>query len=276
MGIYTKKGDKGETSLYGGSRVGKDAPRVWVYGTIDEANSILGVVHATIRCPRLKDVVRKIQQKLFILSAEIASDEKGLEKLEERLVEHDIVYLEHFINKGTKIVGQFTGFTIPGETAISGFIHLARTVVRRAERHLVEVSRTEAIPPYSMQFLNRLSDALYVLAKREVFANFIFKVMDKLEETAGNSSSVPGPEILDGELCNALCFAAGEESERIKVPVSIAITDRGGRLVFFFRYPQASLVSVGIAQKKAYTAVAMEQPSGNILQEALPDGTLFG
>jgi ATP:cob(I)alamin adenosyltransferase len=274
MSVYTKKGDTGETSLYGGMRVAKDSLRVWCYGTVDEANSILGLIYSALAFDDLRQIVRRIQETLFVLGAELASDEKGLEKLSKRIGDEDILFLEGIIDKYAAESGAISGFSIPGETPVSSLFHVARTVVRRAERHAVETSRSDSLPPPALRYLNRLSDALYILAKMEVYHTFVKKVIEKIEVlgSGGGRSNTP----LDGVLCDRLCRAAGEESAKIGLGISIAIADTGGRLVFFFRYPEASLVSVDVAQNKAYTAVAMEQPSGNIYKEAIPGGSLYG
>jgi ATP:cob(I)alamin adenosyltransferase len=272
MSVYTKKGDAGETSLYGGTRVAKDSLRVWCYGTVDEANSILGLIYSTLGFDDLRQIVRRIQKTLFVLGAELASDEKGLEKLSKRIGDEDITFLEGIIDKYTEESGAVSGFSIPGETPVSSLFHVARTVVRRAERHAVEASHSDTLPPLALRYLNRLSDTLYILAKEEVYHTFVHKVAKKIESLSSGGKQSK----LDGALCDRLCRAAGEESAKIGLGVSIAIADTGGRLVFFFRYPEASLVSVDIAQNKAYTAVAMEQPSGNIYKEALPGGSLYG
>jgi ATP:cob(I)alamin adenosyltransferase len=282
MPIYTKTGDKGETSLFGGKRVGKDSLRVWVYGTMDEADSVLGVVYSTIKNPELKEAIRHIQKDVFVMNAEIASDEKGYAKLQRKITGEDVAYLEHLIDHATELVGKYNHFTIPGASSVSSFMHLARTIVRRAERHLVELSKTEEVPADVLKYVNRLSDCLYMLAKQEVLMNFIDKVKERVMELAGQGAaeSIGGSagasgKILTSSLCNKLCEAAAEKGAEIKVPVSVAVVDTAGRLKYFYRQEGAILVSLEIAQKKAYTAVAMKQPSGNLLDAVVPGGSLY-
>ncbi|MDR0550517.1 MAG: cob(I)yrinic acid a,c-diamide adenosyltransferase [Spirochaetaceae bacterium] len=283
MNVYTKTGDKGETSLFGGERVQKDDPRVWCYGTVDEANSLLGLVHAQIEYADLRSQVRSIQQKLFILAAELASDEKGLAKLKERITEEDIRFLENLIDEYTGNFGKVFSFSVPGETPVSALFHVARTVVRRAERHAVSAMRTAPLPELSLKYLNRLSDALFIMAKMEVWRGFIRRVGGKINELTGGKLTGTGEGegmkndfVLNAALCDRLCRAACEESAKIRRPVSIAVTDAGANLVFFFRMPGASLVSIGVAQNKAYTAVALQQPSGGIYSETQPGASLYG
>jgi len=166
MNIYTKTGDAGDTSLYGGTRIGKDSLRVWSYGTVDEAVCALGVVAAFLQQEEIKEIVKGIQRKLFVVGAELSSDEKGILKLKERIAEEDIKHLENLIDDFTGRSAQQEakdGFTIPGETVISAFFHTARTTVRRAERFVVALSKEESVSALLLQYLNRLSDLLYVL-----------------------------------------------------------------------------------------------------------------
>jgi ATP:cob(I)alamin adenosyltransferase len=278
LNIFTRRGDAGKTSLYGGAEVFKDDPRVWCYGTIDEANSVLALIYSSLEFDDLKGIVRGIQNKLFVVGAELASDEKQREKSGAAIVEEDVRNLEKLIGGYTEEFGKVTGFSLPGETPVSSLLHLARTVVRRAERHVVSLARDEYVSPVLLKYLNRLSDTLYVLAKMEVYRGFIRKVVKRLKELemsehdgAGNCGT-----IFTAELCEKLRQAAQAESVRIGVPVSLAIADEGGNPVYFYRIPNAILVSIKVATNKAYTAVAMKQPSGNLYDLCVAGGSLHG
>ena len=277
MNIYTKTGDKGETSLFGGTRVGKDNIRLRCYGTVDETNSFLGLVYSKLEFENLRAVVRTIQEKLFIVGAELASDEKGLEKLKVRIGDQDITFLENIIDDWTARFGKTTHFSIPGETEVSALFHVVRSIIRRAEVHIVEASKDIPISQTLRKYINRLSDAFFVMAKLEVYQTFEKKVVEKISQyTNGGGAKVENNILLDGSICESLCRAASQESIKINCPVSIAIADKGGNLIFFFRLPGAPLVSIPVAQNKAYTAVAMKQATGGVRKEALPDGSLFG
>jgi ATP:cob(I)alamin adenosyltransferase len=278
LNIFTRRGDAGKTSLYGGAEVFKDDPRVWCYGTVDEANSILALIHSSLEFDDLKTIVRAIQNKLFVVGAELASDERQREKSGEMIVEGDILYLEKLISDYTGEYGKVTGFSLPGETPVSSMFHIARTVVRRAERHVVSLERDDHVSPLLLKYLNRLSDALYVLAKMEVYRGFIKRVVGRLKELemsehedAGNGGTIFTPA-----LCEKLREAGEAESVRIRVPVSIAIADSGANPVYFCRLPGAGLVSIKIAVNKAYTAVVMQQPSGKLYDLTVPGGSLYG
>jgi ATP:cob(I)alamin adenosyltransferase len=245
---------------------------------VDEASSALAIAHATLEFDDLKSIIREIQNSLFSVSAELASDETQRQKEGPRITEQDIGRLEGIITNYTEEFGKVTGFSLPGETQVSSTIHLARTIVRRAERHVVSLSRQGDVSPSLLKYLNRLSDTLYVLAKIEVYRNFIKQVVDKLKKLQIDRSSDMANEdtIFNMELCDILRNAALSESLSMGVPVSLSIADGGGNQVYFCRFPGALLVSVGIAQNKSYTAVAMKQPTGNLYEAALPGGSLHG
>lgn len=274
MNIYTRTGDKGETSLYGGTRVGKDSARVDAYGTVDEANSILGAVYAALAFDDLKEIVRTIQKKMFVVGAEIASDEAGRKKLGVRIEPADVEYLEGVIDNYTENFGAAHNFVIPGETFASSLCHMARTVVRRAERHLVELARTEEVPASVLKYLNRLSDALYALAKMEVFQSFVRRVAERVIEVAGGGADERF--CMEQRPCDAMYRAVERESARIGLPVSFAVTDEQGTLIYFRRRKDPIPVSVAVAQKKAYTAAVMRMPTADLADAVRPGASLYG
>jgi len=277
MNIFTKRGDAGLTSLYGGTEVSKDDLRVWCYGTVDEASSALAIAHASLEFDDLKSIIREIQKSLFSVNAELASDETQRQKEGPRVTDQDVGRLEGIITNYTEEFGKVTSFSLPGETPVSSTIHLARTIVRRAERHVVSLSREDYVSPSLLKYLNRLSDTLYVLAKIEVYRNFIKQVAAKLKKLQDRSSDMANEgTIFNMELCDKLRNAALSESLSMGVPVSLSIADDGGNQVYFCRFPGALLVSVGIAQNKSYTAVAVKQPTGNLYEAALSGGSLHG
>jgi ATP:cob(I)alamin adenosyltransferase len=269
LNIFTRRGDAGKTSLYGGTEVSKDDPRVWSYGTIDEANSVLALVYSSLEFDDLKGIVRDIQNKLFVVGAELACDEKQREKNNTVIIEDDVLNLEKLISAYTDEFGKFTDFSLPGETSVSSLFHLARTVVRRAERHVVSLARDEYVSPILLKYLNRLSDALYVLAKMEVYRGFVKKELKMSEYENGKDET-----IFTAELCDKLRQAAQSESAVIGVPVSLAIADDGGNPVYFYRLPGASLAGIELAHNRAYTAAITKQASGDLRD--MPGGSLSG
>ena len=163
MKIYTKTGDKGKTSLFNGQRVDKDDARVEAYGTIDELSSHIGVAANFIEEKELKDILLKIQCHLFFLAGELANPEP--EKIKEKITKDDILYLENKLDALMKKIPQVDAFIIPGTGKASAFLHVARTVYRRAERRVISLAKHEPVREEAVKFVNRLSDLLYTIAR---------------------------------------------------------------------------------------------------------------
>ena len=166
--IYTKTGDTGLTGLGGGQRVPKDAQRVETYGTVDELNSQIGVALATGLCARLAEELPLIQNELFDLGSDLATPATSQARhpvptVEQRHVEK----LERLIDELNDVVGPLTNFLLPGGSPSAAQLHVARTICRRAERAATTLAREEEIGPTVLPYLNRLSDALFVMARFE-------------------------------------------------------------------------------------------------------------
>ncbi len=167
MKIYTKTGDKGTTALFGGMRVAKDNLRIESYGTVDELNSILGVVLTSIEDDKLIETIRTIQNHLFNLGSDLATPILNNEKIShiERIDNNITEYLENKIDFFEAQLEPLTNFILPGGTKSAAFLHFARTVCRRAERLIVSLDNKEKINKNIVIYLNRLSDLLFVLAR---------------------------------------------------------------------------------------------------------------
>ena len=163
--VYTRTGDKGDTGLFGGSRVPKQSLRVEAYGTVDEANAALGAAKAMLPAGQWRRRVHDVQQRLFVLAAELASDPEGAAILANKINADDITDLEHLIDDCLAVTGPQREFVVPGRDDRSGAFHQARTVVRRAERRGLTLAETEPVRPELITYLNRLSDAVYSLAR---------------------------------------------------------------------------------------------------------------
>ena len=166
--IYTKTGDEGTTGLGGGRRVPKDSLRVTAYGTVDELNSLIGLALAAGLCDRLAQELTLIQNELFDLGSDLcwpSDDERRarIPTVEPRQVEK----LERLIDEFNDAVGPLTNFLLPGGSPGAAHLHVARAACRRAERETVRLDRDEAIGEYVLPYLNRLSDALFVMARYE-------------------------------------------------------------------------------------------------------------
>jgi len=173
MKIYTKTGDKGETSLFGGTRVKKSNVRIEAYGTVDELNSYIGLIRDQIMDPSLTKDLIIVQNKLFTMGAMLATPEdkeklkNGKDRLKiEKIKTDEIEFLEHKMDEMNAFLQPMTHFILPGGHTSVSFCHIARCVCRRAERITVELADQEAINPQILIYLNRLSDYLFVLARK--------------------------------------------------------------------------------------------------------------
>lgn len=169
MKIYTRKGDSGETSLFGGTRVGKDHVRVTAYGTVDELNSALGLVVAGLppECDDWRDDLVRLQSDCFIIGAILATPKTGAAKPKHipELPPGRISELERWIDRLDEEISPLESFVLPGGAPVAAMLHLARSVCRRAERYVVALARAEEIEPAILGYLNRLSDLLFTLAR---------------------------------------------------------------------------------------------------------------
>lgn len=166
--IYTRTGDRGETGLFGGGRVGKDHPRVAAYGDVDELNSVIGLVRATAPTDLADELLETIQRDLFAIGGHLATPDpdkvrKALEKAE--LQPERIAAFEQAIDAADEELAPLRAFVLPGGTPKAAALHLARTTCRRAERSVVALAAHEDVPELFLVYLNRLSDLLFTLAR---------------------------------------------------------------------------------------------------------------
>jgi cob(I)alamin adenosyltransferase len=170
--VYTRTGDKGDTHLVGGKRVSKDDPRIESYGTIDELNSILGIVRAfndahpdSPIAVRLDTILRQVQNELFDLGSELATPPESEWEGMIRTGDEQVTVLERTIDECQKDLEPLKSFILPGGGTIAAFLHQARTVCRRAERDILRLGRREPISGGPLRYVNRLSDLLFVLSR---------------------------------------------------------------------------------------------------------------
>lgn len=160
--VYTRTGDKGKTSLYTGERVSKASLRVEAYGTIDEADSVLGEARAFATHDNVKETIYKLQKELWLLMADVASQGK-----DPNITPDHVTELEHIIDQYTAELQPLNHFIVPGDTKSASFLDVARTVVRRAERDMWRVAEEEDVHEVDIRYLNRLSDLCFTLARYE-------------------------------------------------------------------------------------------------------------
>ena len=164
--VYTKRGDKGETDLLGGSAARTDSLKVESYGCVDEASSFIGVARYYCKNKVIKERLKEIQNKLLVLGGFLASDAKGKEIMKDQIKEDDIKLLEEYIDEYNQKLPPLKHFILPGDEEVAAHFHVARTVVRRAERRIVSLTAQEPdLNPLIQKYVNRLSDLMFVLAR---------------------------------------------------------------------------------------------------------------
>lgn len=173
MKVYTKTGDTGTTALFGGTRVPKDHARIESYGTVDELNSYIGLIRDQEINQHYKDILIEIQDRLFTIGAILATppEKEVLKNGQKRLqnlgiIESDVELLEKEIDTMEDLLLQMTHFVLPGGHTTVSYCHIARCVCRRAERLAVHLSHNEPVADIAIKYLNRLSDYLFVLARK--------------------------------------------------------------------------------------------------------------
>lgn len=269
--VYTKKGDSGETGLFGGSRVTKDSLRVEAYGSIDEAAAFIGEARSIICGQEIKNILYKIQEKFLVVGAHLASDEKGIHKLKENIEEGDILELEQIIDEYSKSLLPLYKFIIPGNDSGSASLHVARTVVRRSERRIVALKAKEVVDANILKYINRVSDVLFILSRviedklavKEV-ADILMKKLEKEEKK------------LNLEIAKKIVVFGEQKAKELNKDFVIAIVNREGQLILEEKMDNAIFASIDIALKKAYTAVALKMDTEFLTPLTKPDGSLYG
>jgi len=282
VGIYTKTGDKGTTSLVGGVRIAKTDIQVEAYGTIDELNANISVAQKMATVCSTKQLLDSIQFQLFFIGAELASPDLNVTATNQQQVgEEDIKALEDAIDSAMSKVPALHSFVLPGSSASGSQMHLARAVSRRAERCVLAVNEVKPVRPELMKYLNRLSDALYALARLEDHENQIKTIIKTVAERY-QSAATP-----DNQASNKLCDdpstkaamnllrTAVAEARKIGIPIVFALVDAHGNSILNYRMPNALLVSSQLAPKKAYTAVALKMATHELHNLVQPGQDLY-
>ncbi len=167
--VYTRMGDAGETSLAGGQRVPKDSPRIEAYGTVDELNSFVGLARETAAgdpaVGAVSEILLRVQHELFNLGSILATRPEDVHPRQARVTKAEISQLEAEMDRMNEGLPALRSFVLPGGSRLNAELHVCRTVCRRAERAVIELSRTEQVPAEAIQYLNRLSDAFFVWSR---------------------------------------------------------------------------------------------------------------
>jgi cob(I)alamin adenosyltransferase len=170
--IYTKTGDTGDTRLVGGQKVRKDSPRIEAYGTVDELSSVIGIARTLLEAKdaapgaaALAVVLRRVQNELFNLGSDLATRPEDLHPGQPVIREEHVTTLEREMDEWNDSLPALRSFVLPGGGLVGAHLHVARTVCRRAERAVVRAADQESVRPEAIRYLNRLSDALFVMSR---------------------------------------------------------------------------------------------------------------
>jgi ATP:cob(I)alamin adenosyltransferase len=283
--VYTRTGDAGLTGLFGGSRVPKQDPGVEAYGTVDEANSAIGEAKAVAMDESVRATLHGIQQRLFVVAAELASDAKGREILANTVGPADVKDLEDLIDMCQVVTGPQREFVVPGRDVPSAALHRARTVTRRAERRVLTMSETIPVRPELIKYLNRLSDTLYALARLTEHHHDMTMIEQVVRVAVQRALGVTIPEPDEGspraktyDLATLKVMAAAAEAKAadLGVPIVFAGVDAGGNLMLLHRMSDSLLGSIDIAIGKAFTSAAFKLPTSALKDASTPSGELHG
>ncbi|MEB5754866.1 two-domain cob(I)yrinic acid a,c-diamide adenosyltransferase PduO [Citrobacter cronae] len=280
MAIYTRTGDAGTTALFTGQRVSKTHPRVEAYGTLDELNAALSLCVCAAKSPQHRQLLENIQLQLFWFSAELASESEQPNPEQRYISSEEIAALETAIDTAMGRVTPLRSFILPGRSEAASRLHFARTLARRAERRLVELSTDIAVRHVLIRYINRLSDCLYALARAEDHDAHQNDIIQKVAErylAAIRTSAIKEPTMsLSFQELHQLTRAAVTRAEELQVPVVISIVDANGTQTVTWRMPDALLVSSELAPKKAWTAVAMKTATHELTSAVQPGAALYG
>jgi cob(I)alamin adenosyltransferase len=173
--VYTRTGDDGTTALIGGQRVPKDSLRIESYGTVDELNAAVGLARTALARSAagwaLEPILRRVQNELFNLGAELATADEARRARLPAVEERHVTRLEEEMDSLGEGLPELKSFVLPGGGEVSAFLHLARTICRRAERVVTGLARAESVGPHATRYLNRLSDALFVFGRHAAHAD---------------------------------------------------------------------------------------------------------
>lgn len=273
MKVYTRKGDSGETGLYGGSRISKNSIKVDTYGNIDESAAFIGAARALVKDKEIKNVLYKIQEKFLVIGAHLASDKNGITKLKEKIEISDIENLEKIMDEYSKNLLPLYKFIIPGENIESAALHVARTVVRRSERKIVALKERDEVAPEILKYVNRVSDILFVLARVVEDQEAVRHISDVIIEKL---NAYEKKNLLSLNDAKKIVEAGKKKAEEMKKDFVLAVVNSEGNLILEEKMDNAIFASIEIALKKAYTAAALKIETSELAKLVQPNGSLYG
>lgn len=284
MGIYTRGGDKGQTSLLGGARVPKDSLRIEVYGTLDEATSALGLARATTLHDDICRQIIGLQGELIGVMAELASPTEEAARRQRLTIPHvqpaQVERLEGLIDRYEAERIPSNQFVRPGGSPAAAAIDMARTFVRRAERRLVSLAHEEELNEHLIRYFNRLSDLLYVMARVDEERTIAQAVAQQLRalgpDAAAPRHMTKGTTMLTLADCDRMVEAGMRRAEALGVPMVLSVVDAAGHVLETRRMDGALVVSITLAPNKAHTAAVVRMPTSELARLAQPGAPLYG
>ncbi|TBW36776.1 cob(I)yrinic acid a,c-diamide adenosyltransferase [Siculibacillus lacustris] len=282
MSVYTRGGDKGDTSLLGGVRVPKDSLRIEVYGTLDEATSMLGLARATSECDDLCRMILDLQGEFIDVMGELASGpftDAPVQLPKGRSFRVDgthVARLEQWIDALQAERLPAHHFVRPGGSPAAAALDVARTFVRRAERRLVTLSREEPVNPQLVIYFNRLSDLFYMMARIDEQRCVARAVERQLVARTPSSTGGSTMTALTLAACDRMVDAGVARAGQLGIAVVLAVADAAGQLVELRRMDDALVVSLTLAPAKAHTAAAVRLPTQELARLSQPGGPLYG
>ena len=289
MKLYTGNGDGGFTTLASGMKISKADERFEVLGCIDELVSFLGSCRAIVTCPILTKKLEDLQTKLFSVGSAITFPQKR----EYLPTEKDIKYIEEQIDKTENSFEREKAFVLPGKCELSSRLDLARTVCRRLEREIITLDRKFGVDGAIKKYINRLSDYLYILARRIDFDYSNGDISKIVGENVAPLKQEPNDKDLERiynevikrvtngkeitlEKARALAQKVREKAEEIGLKAVVAITNAQGRPILVEVMDDAFLLSFDVAIKKAYTSAAVKMSTAKLCNEIKVEGSLKG
>ena len=289
MKLYTGNGDGGFTTLASGMKISKADERFEVLGCIDELVSFLGSCRAIVACPTLTKKLEDLQKTLFTVGSAITFPQKR----EYLPTERDIKYIEEQIDKTENSFDREKAFILPGKCELSSRLDLARSVCRRLEREIITLDRKFGVDGSIKRYINRLSDYLYILARRIDFDFENGNISNIVSENVAPLNQEPSDKDLERiynevikrvtngkeitlEKARALAQKVREKAEEIGLKAVVAITNAQGRPILVEVMDDAYIVSFDVAIKKAYTSAAVKMSTAKLCNEIKVEGSLKG
>lgn len=270
MKVYTRSGDKGQTSLWNGERLGKNHAHIRLLGEIDELTSALSIARSHLTDKKMKKEIKLIQEQLILVMGEIAKHEASIGKI---TMDHVKAFEEAIDDYQNRFIKK-DNFVTPGDYQKSAFLDMARTIARRAERQLYEVDQTDEISDRIKQFINRLSDLLYTMAR---YNDFIEEIEEKVRQQLSNQQAkIVKQHVLNLNKATDLIKGVENEAEKMAIPVVIAVSNAAGHTIAVHSMDHALIASFELAVNKAFTAVAVKMSTEKLGELSSPKQPLYG